>query len=440
MVWTGPKVASPEITVAQAQEWGEYLHRKPLVWDNFPVNDDRRWRLHLGPLRGRDPNLPAALEGLVSNPMNQARASLLPLATVADYEWNPLAYDPSKSLQHALVSQYGSSAPQLLAAYLRAYGDYWWDENVFTPLFQERRYTFEPEKIEAQIAQLDSCLNQLRTVGGFAKLLPEILPFPAQTRERLAKVSADPAFRRQPDGKLQWREDYNVLTASRLRAPPQVDGDFAKWRRGALYVLNQDTQLTRGAELWKGPNQLSARVALRWDEQFLYLGVDVTDPELYQPYFGRGIEKADAFVVILETAYRKNFQATEPTGEAYRLFLSPGNFQDVKPSLFSDEDYLPPRAQAHDYNQEIRTAWRKTAAGYSGDIAIPVSFFAGGKFVEGYEIGLCFEVQKVFGPLKPGSEEETREITFTSKSDPLFRVNLSNPSSYQRLVLAGAER
>jgi len=440
IVWTGPKVASPEISAAQAREWGEYLHRKPLLWDNFPVNDGRRWRLHLGPLRGRDPHLPAALEGLFSNPMNQARASLLPLATVSDYLWNSLAYDPSKSLQHAVVSQYGSNAPQLLAAYLKTYGDYWWDENVFTPLFQERRYAFEPEKIEAQIAQLDASLGPLRGRGAFAKLLPEISPFPAETRERLAKVRADQAFRRLADGKLQWREDFNLLTAARLPSAPQLDGDFSEWRAGPLYALNEPAQISRGANLWTGPAQLSARVALHWDEQFLYLGVEVTDPELYQPYFRRGIEKGDAFFVILETAFRKNFQATEPSGEEYRLFFSPGNFRDVKPSIFSDEDYLPPRARPHDYNQEIRTAWKKTTTGYSGDIAIPVSFFEGGKFSEGYEIGLSFGVQKVLGPLKPGDDEGSQQIVFTSKSDPLFRVNLVNPSSYQRLVLAGAER
>jgi hyaluronoglucosaminidase len=85
IVWTGPDVASPSITVAQASEWGGYLHRKPLVWDNFPVNDGRPWRVHLGPMRGRAANLPTVIQGLFSNPMNQARASLLPLQTVADY-------------------------------------------------------------------------------------------------------------------------------------------------------------------------------------------------------------------------------------------------------------------------------------------------------------------------------------------------------------------
>ena len=55
----------------------------------------------------------------------------------------------------------------------------------------------------------------------------------------------------------------------------------------------------------------------------------------------------------LEAGFRKNFLATEPTGDEYTLYFSPGNFAGVKPSIFSDEDYLPPRPQPHNYMQEI---------------------------------------------------------------------------------------
>jgi hypothetical protein len=69
IVWTGPKVLSPAITAEQAREWGGYLHRPPLVWDNYPVNDGTPWCRYLGPLVGRDPHLPGVVRGLFSNPM-----------------------------------------------------------------------------------------------------------------------------------------------------------------------------------------------------------------------------------------------------------------------------------------------------------------------------------------------------------------------------------
>ena len=44
---------------------------------------------------------------------------------------------------------------------------------------------------------------------------------------------------------------------------------------------------------------------------------------------------------------------------------------------------------------------RRTANGYSGDIAIPVTFFAGGKLAQDYEVGLGFSVERVCPPRGP---------------------------------------
>jgi hypothetical protein len=270
------------------------------------------------------------------------------------------------------------------------------------------------------------------------KLLAEISPFPHKTRERLAQVTTDPAFRRLTDGKLRWREDYDLLTAPRMAATPNVDGDFAKWQNRPLYLLDNPAQIRSGANFWKGLAQLSARVALGWDDDFLYVGVDVSNSDLYQPFFQRGIEKGDAFELDLETAFQENFLAVRPTGDEYSLWFSPGDFKEVKPSVFSDEDYLPLRPRKHDYDKEIKTAWRKTASGYSGDLAIPVSFFQGGKFTRGYEIGFAFKVQKAFPSPQASEQEELQRIVFTSKADRLFHANIDNPASLQRLVLVDA--
>ena len=447
IVWTGPRVVSPAIKVAEAREWGDLLHQPPLVWDNFPVNDGISWRLNLGPLVGREPNLPTAVRGLFSNPMNQARASLIPLQTIADYLWNSLAYDPERSLRNAVMEQYGKDAPELLNPFLKIYGDYWWQENVFKPLFVEERKVIDTAEIEQQISQLESALRSLRSQDRFQKLVTEISPFLPRTRDRLALVRTDPAFRHLPGQKLQWREDYDLLYASRLRKALKLDGSFAKWRRFRLYPLFRRSQIIQGSKLWRGSRQFSIRVGLAWDEDYLYVGVDVTDPKLFQPFQGRGIDKGDAFILMLETAFRKKFESTQADVDEYHLFFSPGNFSGVKPSVFSDEDYLPPRPQPRDYNREIKTAWKKTRAGFSGDIAIPVSYFdagpssavkAGGAFRPGYEIGLSFAAQKVIPSKK--ADQESERIVFASKTDRIFPLRFGNPSSYQRLVLVDAQK
>jgi hypothetical protein len=435
IVWTGPRVFSPAITVEQAREWGGYIHRPPLIWDNYPVNDGTRWCRYLGPLTGRDAHLPGAARGLFSNPMNEAHASMIPLQTIADYLWNAAAYDPAQSETHAVVSRYGQDAPRQLAPFLKIYGTYYWDDGNFTALFKERRQPLDVAKMEAQLAEMNSALERLRYQRRLEPLLEEISPAIKRAGERLPEVKADPAFQHLPDGTLQWDENYEALSAYRLIQNPNLDGDFSKWESGPMYRLDERAQVVAGAERWRGPHDLSARVGLAWDSSFLYVGVDVIDPDLYQPFFARGIQNGDTFVLTLEAGFRKNFFAKEPTGDEYTLYFSPGNFADVEHSIFSDEDYLPPRPQPHNYMQEIYTAWKKTGSGYSGDIAVPVTFFEGGKFAQGYELGLGFSVTKVIRPTKPTDAEDLERIVLQSKKDHLFRVSAGNPSSFPRLVL-----
>ncbi len=435
IIWTGPKVFSPAITVDQAREWGGLIRRPPLIWDNYPVNDQTRWCRYLGPLVGRDKNLPGVVRGLISNPMIEPRASMIPLQTVADYLWNPAAYDPAQSETHAVESQYGDDAPHQLAPFLKVYGSYIWDGGNFTPLFNERRQPIDITKMQAQMDEMNSAFDRLRYQRRLQPFLEEIAPAVKRAAERIPEVSADPAFRSQGNGILQWDENYEALSAYHLGQSPNLDGDFSKWESSAVYKLDEAAQVMTGAKLWNGPYNLSARLALAWDASFLYVGVDVTDPDIYQPFFGRGIQNGDSVVLRLETGFRKNYYATEPTGDEYTLYFSPGDFAGVQHSVFSDEDYLPPRSQPHDYTQEIFTAWKKTPHGYSGDIAIPVTFFEGGKFSVGYELGLEFGVNKVMRPPKPTDAEDLQRIVMRSKKDHLFRVSAENPSSFPRVVL-----
>lgn len=435
IVWTGPKVYSAAITAEQAREWGGYIGRPPLIWDNFPVNDGAPWSRYLGPLVGRDARLPGLVHGLVSNPMVEPLASLIPLETVADYLWNAALYDPAQSEIHAVSSQYGPDAPRQLAPFLKTYGSYYWEDGNFMALFKQRRYAIDVPRMQAELREMNLALDQLRGQSRFEPLLAEITPAVKRAGERLAQVSGDPAFEHRADGTLQWDENFDTLSAYHLSQSPKLDGDFSKWENGHVYRLDGRAQVLKGATSWQGPHQLSARVALAWDADNLYAGVDVKNPGFYQPCFARGIENGDAFVLWLETGFRKNFLAQQPTGGEYELYFSPGNFAGVRPSIFSVEDYLPPRPEPHNYMEEIRTAWRKTAGGYSGDIAIPVSFFDGGKFSPGYEMGLAFSVVKVLRPGGCREEDAPAQIILHSKKDGLFHITTNNPSSFPRLVL-----
>jgi len=104
LYWTGPEVVSLAVTRDELDmSVHRYANHEHLLWDNFPVNDWEPTVLHLGPLRGRDPNLlHGSLRGIIANAMVQAVPSKLALATVADWARDPFAYDMLASYERAL--------------------------------------------------------------------------------------------------------------------------------------------------------------------------------------------------------------------------------------------------------------------------------------------------------------------------------------------------
>ncbi len=103
--WTGNEVAGKHITFQAAQSYKNLVRHRMFLWENYPVNDGAA-TLHLGPITGRDTNLCEIIEGYMGNAMYpQNEINRLPLATCADYAYNPWSYDPARSIGQAILLQ-----------------------------------------------------------------------------------------------------------------------------------------------------------------------------------------------------------------------------------------------------------------------------------------------------------------------------------------------
>lgn len=98
ILWTGALVLSPGYSRADIDAVSARLGRKPVLWDNYPVNDGRLISrfLHLLPVRNRPWQLSEWCGGHLANPMNQAFLSQLPLASLAHNYRLRDAYDPQQ--------------------------------------------------------------------------------------------------------------------------------------------------------------------------------------------------------------------------------------------------------------------------------------------------------------------------------------------------------
>ncbi|KEO84880.1 protein O-GlcNAcase [Tumebacillus flagellatus] len=181
VIWTGKWVLNETITSAEADEVATLLGRKPLLWDNYPVNDytyvvKKAPQLFLGPLEGRSPDLPDHLSGYIANPQLQEEASKVALATAGDYLQNPAGYQPNTAWKNALPSVGGVGDPtawQHFAGYaeestLRTTGnpeftrltlDYWNAPNAEARASAEARLRAEFESLAALPEHLHATLD-----------------------------------------------------------------------------------------------------------------------------------------------------------------------------------------------------------------------------------------------------------------------------------------
>ena len=287
--WTGPDVASPTISPAQAEAWGRLLRRRPLLWDNYPVNDYARWRLFLGPFTGRHPDLASTTAGIIANPMNEAHASMIALATLAAYARDPSGYDPATALDAALARLYGDAAADVQPL-IRIFGDYGWDDNVFGPLY------FLPDTIDARpigqaLEDLAAGLARMRakaaTNPALGRLADDVEPHVATLRARLAELRRSSMYEQSED-MLVYRTDLDRYPAASVPAPPTIDGDVS------------DVDEREWVPLFLDPDTRSeSRVAFRQDAEFLYVAFRVANADI-RPRPGEEIGEGDHMAVVVD--------------------------------------------------------------------------------------------------------------------------------------------
>lgn len=122
LFWTGRAICSAELDGVDAERFAEANHRRPLYWDNFPVNDvAMTHELHIGPYTGRDPRLGELAEGVIANPMPLAEASKIGLAGVAAFARDPEGFDAEAAWEQAIARIAGPRDAEVVREFADAF-------------------------------------------------------------------------------------------------------------------------------------------------------------------------------------------------------------------------------------------------------------------------------------------------------------------------------
>ena len=203
--------------------------------------------------------------------------------------------------------------------------------------------------------------------------------------------------------------------------PPALDGDVGTFDFSEPLALDHEDQYRRSEEPYAGPEEFAATAAVQWDEQGIYVGVEVRKPELR-------IRSADALPLRLDN------EPDEIHADGVQLYvrLSPDRpvygFLVVPAGEDGSIRVRPAAGTAGDPGM-VRGAWRPGDQGYTLTVAVVLPEWDP---VPGAEIGFDLLVNRI----EEGRERRSGQLVWSGGGGWVYlRGDRQDPSSLGVLEL-----
>jgi hyaluronoglucosaminidase len=114
--WTGEEVISRQFSSGHLRRVAEQLQRKPILWDNYPVNDGQRMSqyLHLRGFTGRPATLTESIRAHGINPSLQPTLFRIPALTLVDSYRLGDGYSYGEAFRKAAIEVLGENLGTLV--------------------------------------------------------------------------------------------------------------------------------------------------------------------------------------------------------------------------------------------------------------------------------------------------------------------------------------
>ena len=119
-----------------------------------------------------------------------------------------------------------------------------------------------------------------------------------------------------------------ALSIPRAPGPVTLDGDLSEWEKAPSMALNYGVHFDP-----EDTNDLMASTRVMWDEDHLYVAVEVEDNEFYQPYYGDVVWMADSVELWIDHS-NWSFSLTEKGPQVFLHDRPDKHFDAVTDAVF----------------------------------------------------------------------------------------------------------
>jgi hypothetical protein len=206
-----------------------------------------------------------------------------------------------------------------------------------------------------------------------------------------------------------------TINAPFLSPPPDINGSLGEWGGNWIDASN----VVFGKDNRSGASDLSAKVKVGWDWNYLYLAVQVTDDTYAQHASGADLFLGDSLEILLDTNLAGDYTSEGLSSDDYQLGISGRTLTNDD----KGEAYLwYPEGKAGSKSKVIIQA-RPTDAGYRMEVAIPWSVF-GVDPASGMRYGFAFGVSDNDNPNANEQHSMVSNVSERKLTDPTTWGNL----------------
>jgi hyaluronoglucosaminidase len=164
--WTGEEVCSREFSPGHLERVGDQLRRRPLLWDNYPVNDGPRMSpyLHVRAFTGRPASIGPHIAGHGVNPALQPVLSRIPALSLAESYRLGERYQYGEAFRAAAELALGPDLARLAERHIGFFQDVGLDrlEPETAQRLRERYLAFDHPAAREVLAWLDGAYRITR--------------------------------------------------------------------------------------------------------------------------------------------------------------------------------------------------------------------------------------------------------------------------------------